>query len=135
MSKNKKYDYMEKLINSVPLIIGIAILSTLPILALTNSTLPLGPYPAFALAGVGTFILFQLLQAQLRPSKPIKGYIANLNPNSIRIQKKKQAETKAPLSEAKANELEKAYANDPTKTQNKKQPLNVIKKDQHIRTS
>ncbi len=64
-----------------------------------------------------------------------KAEIIDVNPNSIQFTDKKQDKPKNPLSEAKANELKKAYTNDAAKNQDNKQPSNEAKQNKRIRTS
>ncbi len=71
--------------------------------------------------------------------KAEKTEIIDVNPNSIHLTDKKQAEAeaeaKAPLSETKPDALEEAYANAVAKNQDNKQPSNTSKEDKTIRTS
>ncbi len=64
-----------------------------------------------------------------------KTEIIDVNPNSIHLTDKKQAEPNAPLNEAKAKELEEGYTNAEAKNQDNKQPSNTAKEDKRIRTS
>ncbi len=65
-----------------------------------------------------------------------KTEIIDVNPNSIHLTDKKQAEAeaKAPLSETKPDALEEVYANAVAKNQDNKQPSNTAKEDKTIRT-
>ncbi len=75
------------------------------------------------------------LRSASTKQKGEKAEIIDVNPNSIRFTDKKQDKPKNPLSEAKANELKKAYANDAAKNQDNKQPSNEAKQNKRIRTS